>query len=196
MISLLRAMDAEGANPVSLLLEGVARPMPHRHYPSGDVYDFVNHAQFYYHIHRDGECGHIHLFQRARGMPPGLKPVVASLDPNPPCHLVAIGFGSDGHAAELFTTNRWVTGEAWYDAAALKMLIPRFRLQASGRARLVASWLEALVAFYAAEIAQLADERDRTVEHWQRSHSTGDPLDDPGLEITSHRAIDPLRDAV
>ncbi|RAU21488.1 hypothetical protein CU669_12355 [Paramagnetospirillum kuznetsovii] len=196
MLALWRAMADSGASPVSLLLGGVSQPSPHRHFPVGDVYDFTSHAQFYYHVHRDGECGHIHLFQRSRGMPPGVVPLLPSREVNAPCHLMAVGLGPSGDATELFTTNRWVTGEAWYDAHAVKAMLPLFKVAARGDCQPVAAWLEALVSFYAPSIARLAEERDATVAAWRQSHPGIDPLDDSRLEITSRLSIDPRGDVL
>lgn len=182
-----------GGDPTSLLTRG-GGVEAFRHYPTGDVYDLSSHAQFYYHSHRDGEFGHIHLFQRPRGMPRGLAPAAATGDADAPCHLIAVGFGAWGEAVELFTTNRWVTGEAWYRAGAVKTMVDELRLAPSGPWAGIAGWLAALVAFYAPLIRVLVDERDRTVEDWRRTHPGRDELDDERLEITSSRAIDPAAD--
>ena len=185
-----QAMTSVGANPLSLLLDGAVQALAQRHYPVGDVYDLRHHTQFYYHVHRGGEAGHIHLFQRARGMPAGLIPLHSSGEPNPPCHLVAVGLGSDGNAVELFTTNRWVTGESWYPARAVKTMLSGFRLETDGRLQPVAAWLEALLGFYAPAIESLIDQRDAVIE----SRSGGNPLGDESLEMLSCLAIDPVRD--
>ncbi|ARJ67280.1 hypothetical protein WV31_17205 [Magnetospirillum sp. ME-1] len=178
-----------GGDPVSLLTRGQDAEA-FRHYPAGDVYDLSSHAQFYYHSHRDGEFGHIHLFQRPRGMPRGLAPAVATVDPDAPCHLIAVGFGAGGEATELFTTNRWVTGEAWYGADAVKAMVAGLRLAPAGPWAPVARWLAALVEFYRPLIGLLVDERDRTVAAWGRAHPGRDELNDERLEITSARSID------
>lgn len=181
------------ADPVSLMTQG-QDGAAFRHYPTGDVYDLSSHAQFYYHSHRDGEFGHIHLFQRPRGMPRGLAPAVATAEPDAPCHLIAVGFGARGEATELFTTNRWVTGEAWYGAEAVKAMVAGLRLAPAGPWSPVARWLAALVDFYRPLIDVLVDERDQTVAAWGVAHPGRDELNDERLEITSARAIDPAAD--
>jgi len=182
-----------GGDPVSLLSRG-GGVEAFRHYPAGDVYDLSSHAQFYYHCHRDGEFGHIHLFQRPRGMARGLVPAVATADADAPCHLIAVGFGERGEVVELFTTNRWVTGEAWYRAEAVKAMVAGLRLAPAGPLAPVAEWLAALVAFYRPLIEVLIDERDLAVEAWRQAHPGCDELNDGRLEITSSRAIDPAAD--
>jgi len=182
-----------GGSPVGLLTQGEAVEA-FRHYPAGDVYDLSSHAQFYYHCHRDGEFGHIHLFQRPRGMARGLMPAVATDDSDAPCHLIAVGFGAEGEVTDLFTTNRWVTGEAWYRAEAVKVMVAGLRLASSGPLAPVAAWLAALVEFYQPLIQVLIDERDQRVEAWRLTHPGRDELNDERLEITSSRAIDPAAD--
>lgn len=183
------AIEAAGNTPVQVLTGG-APAAAFRHYPAGDVYDFASHAQFYYHTHRDGEHGHAHLFLRPKGMPPGVKPAVAVAgDKDAPCHLVAVGFGADGWLAELFTTNRWVSGEAWYAADAVKAMLPRFHVAPPGPVGPAGRWLTALVALFRPLIGDLADRRDATVAAWSRAHPEIDPLEDPDLEITSRAQV-------
>lgn len=182
-------MEAAGQTPVQLLTGG-AVAAEFRHYPPGDAYDFASHSQFYYHIHRGGEHGHAHLFLRPKGMPPGLKPAIAVTDDqDAPCHLVAVGFGADGWLDQLFTTNRWVTGEAWYAAEAVKAMLPRFRVLSPGPLGPATQWLNALVALFRPRIADLADRRDAAVAAWSRAHPDVDPLEDPDLEIPSRARV-------
>jgi hypothetical protein len=182
-----------GGDPALILTQGLGVEA-FRHYPQGDVYDLSSHAQFYYHSHRDGEFGHIHLFQRPRGMARGLVPAVAAEAADAPCHLIAVGLGAWGEATELFTTNRWVTGEAWYGAEAVKTMVAGLRLAPRGPWIKVGEWLAALVDFYGPLIRVLVDERDLAVEAWRRTHPERDELNDERLEVTSRRSIDPAAD--
>ncbi|MBF0324413.1 MAG: hypothetical protein HQL42_05005 [Alphaproteobacteria bacterium] len=183
-----QALRAAGDDPAGLLTGG-GRVAPFRHYPEGDVYDFATHSQFYYHIHRGNEYGHIHLFLRPKGMPPEIRPLVGiEGEPDAPCHLIAVGFGPDGSAAELFTTNRWVTGEAWYSAESVARMLPYFSVTGGRHAR-VGAWLTALVALFRPIIVALACERDAEIERWRQAHPGADALDDAALEVTSRRQI-------
>lgn len=181
-------MRAVGTSPRALLLGG-EDPEQFRHYPAGDVYDFASHSQYYFHCHRDAEFGHAHLFLRPLGMPPGCAPTVQVGGADSPCHLIAVGLGHHGFASELFTTNRWVTGESWYESATVARLLPHFHVDGPGAGARVGRWLTALVALFRPLIVTLVERRDETVAAWAAEHG-GDPLNDDRLEVTSHAAID------
>lgn len=182
-------MRRQGTSPRGLLV-GADEVEPFRHYPPGDVYDLASHCQFYFHCHRAGERGHIHLFMRPRGMPPGLVPLASGGTDDAPAHLVAVGLGAGGFASELFTTNRWVTGEAWYAAPAIAAMLPRFQVRGDGANGVVGAWVTALVALYQPLVAALAERRDLALGAWSAAHPSVDPLGDQGLEVTSRAAID------
>src|SRR5262245_54576306 len=75
----MRVLAKEGGNVVAELLRDAPSFYEWDHYPKGDVYDRVTHAQYYYHAHpeheRPGEHGHFHTFLRPAGMPRGIKPL-------------------------------------------------------------------------------------------------------------------------
>jgi len=187
-----------------------------RHYPDGDAYDAVSHAQYFFHRHvaaeRDAgealEHGHFHLFLRAEGMPRGVTPLllpeaaIANL-PTPPqaapskrgardevSHLVAIAINRAGEAVRLFTTNRWVTGETWYRAEDVIRMLDRFLLDAAEPPGIVNRWLAAIVRLYQPEIAMLLRKRDEAVMDPLRRRRKIDVFEDAKLEITSSLSID------
>jgi hypothetical protein len=187
-----------------------------RHYPAGDAYDPVSHAQYFYHRHRAAdepagelaEHGHFHLFLRAEGMPDGTLPLllpeaaIANL-PTPPqaapskrgirdevSHLVAIAVDRDGEPVRLFTTNRWVTGETWYRADDVIRMLDCFVLDAAEPASLLNAWLAAIVRLYQPEIAMLLRKRDEAVVDPRRRRRRVDVFEDPKLEITSSLPVD------
>jgi hypothetical protein len=102
------------------------------HYPKGDVFDHESHSQYFYHAHppalpdsprNSEENGHFHLFIRKKGIPPHIQPMEIDTSQRPEgskeddiCHLIAISMDKFGKPISLFTTNRWVTGETWYQA--------------------------------------------------------------------------------
>ena len=171
------------------LLTGGERPAAFRHYPEGDVYDRGCHAQYYFHTHREAEAGHVHLFLRAGGMPAGLAPPAPAADPDPPCHLVAVGLGGDGWPDRLFTTNRWVTGEVWCPAPAVAAMLPGFRPRGGGRLAPLSLFLSSLMVLAGPLVAGLVAERDAAVAAWAAGHG-GDPLEDERLEVPSQAPLD------
>jgi hypothetical protein len=175
-------------DPAALLTAG-ASPEPFRHYPDGDAYDLASHCQFYFHTHRMGEQGHFHLFMRPAGMPAGIVPAVPAAQADAPCHLVAVALGDGGRVVELFTTNRWVTGEAWYPADQIARMLPCFSLDIPGPAGVVGRWLTGLVERHRTLIVQLAELRDDAVSRWSTDHPDADPLDSAELEVLSRAPI-------
>jgi hypothetical protein len=186
-----------------------------RRFPEGEVYDPASHAQYFYHCHavppeRDlprDEHGHFHLFLRAEGMPTGITPLllpelVIANAPLPPqsapvnrgcreevVHLVAIAIDQRGEPIRLFTTNRWVTGETWYQADDVIRMLDRFQVVAAGPSAVLNRWLGAMVALFKPEITVLLRNRDKTVTDWRWRRRTN-VFEDPRLEITSSFDID------
>jgi hypothetical protein len=190
-----------------------------RHYPEGEVYDPASHAQYFYHRHPEPapppaqhpsekiEHGHFHLFLRGEAMPAGITPLLLPelAVANAPatrqsaplklgkcgaiCHLVALAVDRHGEPVRLFTTNRWVTGETWYRADDLALMLDRFRVRGDHPSALLNRWVGALVLLFQPEIAALLRERDKAILEtgWRRR---GNVLEDPRLEITSSLDID------
>jgi hypothetical protein len=211
-------LTARGSNVVRELLGASCNAEEWRHYPPGDGFDLISHAQYFYHQHVSTsglatpveEVGHFHLFLRAEGIPretqPLLLPEAAIAKehlPTPPqaapskrgdrdevCHLVAIAIDAGGAPVRLFTTNRWVTGETWYRADDVIGMLERFSLDSAEPAGLVNLWLTGMVRLYQPEIAMLLRERDRLVMDPIRRRRRIDVFEDPRLEIPSSLAID------
>ncbi|HEY3918784.1 MAG TPA: hypothetical protein VGL83_13380 [Stellaceae bacterium] len=219
-----RAMAALGASPVAEALQGAAPVYEWRHYPDGDVYDGANHAQYFYHAHPAGERaspggdehGHFHIFLRARGMPPGVSPLVmpefavannpaapkTPLVPSAPqsvageaadpwSHLVAVAMDGAGRPLRFFTTNRWVTGETWYPAADVARMLDRFALGEVAPSPLLNRWIAALLGLYKPQLRDLLARRDAAVMDWRRRRRAKvHVLEDRRLEVTSALPID------
>src|SRR5579875_2686024 len=179
-------------------LRGPAPFMEWRHYPEGDVYDPETHAQYFYHVHPPGERdpdehGHFHTFLRARGMPPGVSPLVMpelaiadnpaapaeplgpsaprpndGEDADPWTHLVAIVMDAGGQPIRLFTTNRWVTGETWYTAADITQMLDRFAVGTALPSWVVNRWITGLLGLFRPQIVALLHARDAAVMSWRR----------------------------
>jgi hypothetical protein len=209
-----RGLAARGSSVVREVVGGGGVTEDWRHYPTGDGYDSMSHAQYFYHCHpvtdAPKEAGHFHLFLRAEGMPRGMLPLLlpeAAIAkenlPTPPqaaplkrgardevSHLIAIAVDAAGEPVRLFTTNRWVTGETWYRSDDVIRMLDRFALDAAKPTSLVNDWLGAIVRLYQPEIAMLLRKRDDAVMDPLRRRRRVDVFEDPKLEITSSLAID------
>ena len=167
------------------------------HYPEDDVYDRETHAQYYYHAHRSeaGEHGHFHCFLRPKGMPAGITPIdYPATDPWPTgdealSHLVAIAMDGHGYPTGLFTTNRWVTAEAWYPAEQVMRLLDRFVIDHAFPSLPVNRWISAMFVLYSPHIEALLKRRDEVVWNWADTHPGEDVFEDRALDITSQMEI-------
>lgn len=197
-----RVLSKTGDNIVGELLKNNGTFYEWDHYPPGDVYDHETHGQFYYHAHApdqrfEGEHGHFHTFVRPKGMPPGIKPAavpgfVQPEDPNDALsHLIAISMTPDGLPFRIFTVNRWVTGEIWYDAKDVSVLLDYFKIDHTQPSWPVNRWITAMVQLYKPQIIELLEARDRKVSLWQQQNADRDVFEDRSLEVTSFLDIDP-----
>jgi hypothetical protein len=207
------ALAASGGDILGETAAGEETFADWRHYPAGEVYDPKSHAQYFYHTHPAvdqvvREHGHFHTFLRAEGMPPGVTPLVlpetavADAARPPPqaaplkhgardevSHLVAIALDPYGEPIRLFTTNRWVTGETWYRAEDVILMLERFTVGEVGRSAVLNRWVSAILALFRPQIVALLTQRDATVMAWRRRRRTN-VLEDPRLEITSSIDVD------
>ncbi len=170
------------------------------HYPKGDVFDNETHSQYFYHAHptqlavntRSNENGHFHLFLRKKGIPDTLQPVDIDRSCRPDgskeddiCHLIGISMDKYGQPLSLFTTNRWVTGETWYDAATVIQLLDYFNIDHCLPSWPLNLWLSSMVRVYRDEIAQLIMARDERIAAWKIAYPERNPYEDRELEVTS-----------
>jgi hypothetical protein len=170
------------------------------HYPTGDVFDHVTDSQFYYHAHpqdlRSGEHGHFHTFLRPDGMPKGVRPAMVEDFKMPEgenealSHLIAISMDKFGVPIRLFTTNRWVTGEVWYDADNVRMMLDNFLIDHTRPSWPVNRWISGMVRLFRPQIVSLIDARDKAIEVWKERYPDRNVFEDNDLEITSALDID------
>ncbi|MDD2919518.1 hypothetical protein [Rhodoferax sp.] len=192
-----RVLDKGGLNVVGEMLRGQGEFIELNHFPDDDVFDRDSQSQYYYHAHRglDGEHGHFHTFVRQPGMPEGMVPVVCQAsEPWPQgtdalCHLIAISMNAYGFPTGLFTTNRWVTDEAWYSAADAARLLARFRIDHAAPSWPVNRWISAMFVLFRPQMASLLMQRDVTVANWAARHPAADVFEDRALDITSAMPI-------
>ncbi|PWQ94986.1 DUF6969 family protein [Leucothrix arctica] len=187
-----------GLNIVGECLKGQGDFYELSHYPQDDVYDAESKSQYYFHAHRgiNGEYGHFHTFMRAPGMHASAKPIKnTSTEPWPSgndalSHLVCISMNQEGVPIGLFTTNRWVTGEAWYRAEDVVPMIDQFEVDHAFPNLAVNLWISAMFRFYKSEIAELIVSRDEVIGEWQSKYLERDVFEDRDLEIASFKTID------
>lgn len=213
-----RVLAKSGDTVVSEALRGAAGFYVWNHYPPGDVYDAATHTQYFYHAHPESERtarehGHFHTFLRPRGMPPGARPLMmpelaiadAPAAPAGPAvpqpdqgadndelsHLIAIAMDTDGEPIRLFTTNRWVTGEAWYAADDVVPMLDRFVIDLARPSWPLNRWITAMFRLFRPQMAELIGARDEAVMSWRRRHrGKVHVFEDRRLEIASAVDID------
>jgi len=203
-----RALAARNIGLLDEIGAGCGALSDWRHYPDGEVYDPRSHAQYFFHAHpgrgrRATEHGHFHTFLCAEGMPIGMMPLVlpelavADVAPAPPqaaprkrcvrdevSHLVAIATDARGEPIQLFTTNRWVTGETWYRSQDVIQMLDRFVIAEAEPSQLLNRWIGAIVRLFRPQITALLVARDEKVMAWRRRRRTH-VFEDPRLEVTS-----------
>ncbi|GGF03408.1 hypothetical protein GCM10011611_06100 [Aliidongia dinghuensis] len=218
-LAVMGALADARIGPLEILAGGVP-PEPGPHYPAGEVWDQVTHAQYFFHAHADGdrhpgEVGHFHTFLGQGGMPRGLVPLVlpemalaplklpvkekggvsmthrSARDRGVFSHLIGISVDAAGVPLALFTTNRWVTGETWYRAEDVIRLLDRFAFAEAGPTALVDRWLVAVLRLLRRPVVELIEARDAVMMDWRRRRSRQSHVfDDRRLEVMSERPID------
>ncbi|MEI6559731.1 MAG: hypothetical protein WCO00_15110 [Rhodospirillaceae bacterium] len=182
-----RILEKTGDTMVSEVTRAAAKLPEWEHYPPGDVYDRDHHAQYYFHIHPAserpyGEFGHFHTFLRGPGMPSA--DTVEAV-----CHLIAVGVDRRGCPMRLFTTNRWVTDEIWYDAVEVACMLDGFTIDHARPSWPVNRWITALLRLFRPQIMSLLAERDRAIRAWASDHPGVNVLEDRALEVPSETGI-------
>jgi len=198
-----RVLRKSDANVVAEVLRDQGEFFEWDHYPTGDVYDWDSHSQYYYHAHppenrahRYGEeHGHFHTFLRPRGMPAGIRPAPLE-DYQPPeqandalTHFIGISMDAAGYPIRLFTTNRWVTGETWYVAEDVIAMLEKFEVDQARPSWPTNVWITNMLRLFRPDIERLLRKRDRTVAAWQAAHPGTNAYEDRNLELTSITAI-------
>lgn len=193
-----RVLAKGGLNIVGEVLRGQGEFIELNHFPDDDVFDRNSQSQYYYHAHRglDGEHGHFHTFVRQPSMPDGMQPVPHqnATEPWPSgrealSHLIGISMDAYGFPIGLFTTNRWVTDEAWYVAGDAAQLLERFEIDHAAPSWPVNRWISALFVLFRPEMRALLAQRDAAVAAWANRHPDADVFEDRELDITSWVAI-------
>jgi len=193
------ALAEKGTNPVTEVLQGAGTVTEWAHFPEGDVVDPVTHSQFYYHAHAAeervaSEHGHFHTFVRPRRLFPEWAPLSvpdqAGDESGWVAHLAGISTDASGHIIRLFTTNRWVTGEVWYDSDSAIRMLDRFAMTANTPSPELNRWVTAIVRMFRPQIEDLLRAREARLAQYRAAHPAGDVLEDRSLHVTSEMPVD------
>jgi len=191
------AVKKGDSNIVAEVLRGQGTFTEWNHYPKGDVYDRETHGQYYYHAHpsqlRAGEHGHFHTFLRHKGMPKGVKPapmtstVKRPLGKDALTHLIGISMDKRGYPIQLFSVNRWVTGETWYKAEDVIALLDLFDITHAVPSWPTNRWVGAMINLFRPQLEWLIRERDEAIRVWQAGNPDDEAVvyEDKKLEVTS-----------
>ncbi|MBT7449324.1 MAG: hypothetical protein HN793_00740 [Rhodospirillaceae bacterium] len=106
------------------------------------------------------------------------------------CHLLAIAMNSNGMPIALFTTNRWVTMDPWFNATDTISLLDQFDVDIAKPSWPLSVWMTAMVRLYRPDIEVLLHERDALMSDAQEKNTDGNAYNDRSIEITSLLDID------
>ena len=176
---------SRGKNIIHYTLEKKRRHQFMDHYPKGDRIDYDTGAQYFYHCHREDyettEHGHFHCFLRYKYIPANIKPTPLpdwdiNID-NPMTHLVAIAMNCQGQPIRLFSVNRCVSYEVWYDAKHISRFIKQYKMTKQDNLywQVLDRWVEGIIHLFAPQITWLQQARDYQVIQHQ--------LQNPGMNI-------------
>lgn len=146
-------------------------------YPwDGGIHDKKTRSQYFYHHHpQTPEHGHFHAFYyHGKQL----------------AHLVTLSLDNQGEPVELFTVNRWVTGDINLPPDKLKSYLPRFRIEGHGKFQHLHDFLRGIFAMYQPEIGVLLDQREQVYKNYRLAHNGEEPYEDRDLEVTSSLPID------
>lgn len=171
-----------------------------QHYPLGDRIDLKTGGHYFYHCHRENlthsEHGHFHCFLRKNFIQKRIKPTPLPdwdlyLD-NAITHLIAIAMDRYGQPIRLFTVNRWITKETWFDAHHLPDILKRFKmtLTDSDHWQVLDQWVEGMLHLFAPQIAWLHQRRDAQLLIHKQANLNDNLYENKAIEELSEIQID------
>ncbi|MCX7116524.1 MAG: hypothetical protein NTW94_01185 [Legionellales bacterium] len=189
-----------GKNILHYSLQKQRRYLSLKHYPKGDRIDRTTGAQYFYHCHRENkdtqEHGHFHCFLRYKHISKRTKPKPLSdwkkhLD-NPMTHLVAISMNRYGQPIRLFTVNRWITAEIWYDSEHIERFVKKYQMTMSEPPywAILDHWVDAMIHLFSPQIIWLHQQRDIIMHHHQSQDPEHNIYEDRTIEELSEIPID------
>lgn len=200
LITQHQMLTKTGKNILHHTLQKKRKHIRFNHYPKGDRIDFKTGGQYFYHCHRENEeseeHGHFHCYLRQKSIPKHMKPTpLADWDKNqdsPMAHLIAIAMNRLGQPIRLFTVNRWVTSETWFDAKHVTNLVKRFKMTLSDDPywQPLDQWVEGMLHLFAPQIAWLHQERDAKMAQYAQENPTDNIYENRAIEELSEISID------
>lgn len=190
----------DGQNILHYLLDKKSNYIKMEHHPKGDRMDLSTGAQYFYHCHRENfesqEHGHFHCFMRYDQIPKRIKPKALSdwdvyID-NPMTHLIAIAMNQYGAPIRLFTVNRWVSGEVWFDAEHTPYFLKKYKMNAAsdGYWTVLDKWVEGMMSLFTPQIIWLQKQRDLTMQTYQQNFVNDNIYLNEDIEEISELRID------
>jgi len=185
----LAAMAERGINPTTEAINGASAVEEWAHFPPSDTVDPATYSRVYYHAHSadervPGEHGHFHTFVHTADAD-------GKIDARSPfAHLIGISTDASGSLIRLFTVNRWVTDETWFDAEAVCSLLDRFDLTSTESSNDLNRWVQAIMRMFRPQIEYLIRSRDPTVAAFRDAHPDEDVFENRALRVTSEMPVD------
>ena len=202
---IMRVLQKSETNVVGEILKTADNFYEWEHLPEDDVYDRASHSQYYYHAHaksddgsnlHDDEHGHFHTFIRGKAMPEAIAPLaLKDYDPQTHIsdintHIIGIGMDGNGVPIRLFTVNRWVTGETWFDAKDILKILDQYEIDDTRPSWPLNLWISNMIVLFRPMIEELILERDQCIKKWEDDNPGVENIyEDRALEVTSYRDI-------
>ena len=129
-------------------------------------------------------------------MPPGATPAVVEdfampEDPDDALSLLAaISMDPKGFPIKLFTTNRWVTGEVWYEARDVCRFLRRFEIDLAYPSWIVNVWVTNIITLFRPQIRELIYQRDIVVHRRKGAFPDRDVFEDREFEVVTECDVD------
>lgn len=192
-----RTLTKGGLNVVGECLKGQGTFYELEHYPKGDVFDADSFSQYYYHAHREDrdEHGHFHTFMRAGGMSSSMQPVENDTDvewetgDDAVSHIICISMNGPGFPIGMFATNRWVTGETWYQWTDVVDMIDNWQIDHASPNLAVNLWISGMIKLFRPQAVALLEHRDEVIKDWKQQHPDSVVFEDRQLEVTGEYDI-------
>jgi len=104
-------------------------------------------------------------------------------------HVICISMDGPGFPIGLFATNRWVTGETWYNWGDVVSMLDDWHIDHAYPNLAVNQWISGMMKLFKPQIIALLEHRDAVIEDWQQQHPEQDVYEDRKLEVTGEYDI-------